>query len=1075
MRTAILLCSLLLFSAAMAQNKLTITGRVIDSETGEPVKNVTVTSKLQQATVFTQPNGHFSIVVAAADTLLFSHVVYTTQAVQAAGLKEGVTISLMPKTGNLEEVMINTGYQKLKPNAVNGSYVIIDSKKLSEQTGTNILQRLNGVTSGLLFNTGRTNPASQGKTDISIRGPGTINGPLDPLIVLDDYVYEGDIDNINPNDVESITVLKDAAATSIYGARGGNGVIVITTKKGHFNQKLSMDLNSTVIISPRPGLDNYHQMHSSDYIDVEQLLFDQGYFDNVTDPASRAPLTPVVDILYQRKKGLITEEAAALAISKLKQTDARQQYTRLFLRNTLTQQYSLNVQAGSQRFSWIIAGNLVRVSNRTEQQNTQGNFRIENTFKPFNRLQIISSVYYTTRSTERHQVPDYKSLIQIGSRRGVPYLPLIDENGNPAPVYNIYRKEYIDTAGSGKLLNWRYYPATDYRYNYTNTALQEMVARFGLKYQVINGLTLSLNTQHQVQKVTGTATRQGEGFYTRDLINRFSQINYTNGTVTYMVPKGNIIAYSNNAIRSRNYRAQLDYSRLWYKHSVSAIVGSEAREVVENGNSNTIYGYVEDPLTTVSVDFRNSYPTLPNNSIASIPGAPFVNATTTNRFVSLYANASYTFNEKYMLTGSVRKDGANIYGVTTNNKWKPLWSVGLGYEVSKEKFFRLRGIPYLKIKSTIGYSGNVDLYRSALAVAQFSTYSLNDGGLPYARVATINNPSLRWEKVRQWNAGVDFSLKRSWIAGSVEYYKKWGTDLYGPATYDYTSWGGSNIVTKNVANMAGNGVDVQLRLKILNREVKWNGGVLYNYNTAKTTAYLEENRRFMSAVYANGTRITPIVGKPLYSILALRWGGLNAQGAPQGYLNGKLSTDYEAVLENADKEGDAGGSLVYIGPSTPVHFGSIYNELSYKGLTLSFNLVYKLGYYFKRNSISYTSLVSFGEGHSDYADRWQKPGDELKTQVPAFVYPLPKSAGETIYFNGEALVEKGDHLRLQFINMSYRANCKRYGLLNNNLLLYINASNLGIIWRSNKRGLDPDYPDTLVPVTNFSFGLKVSL
>jgi TonB-dependent SusC/RagA subfamily outer membrane receptor len=142
---------------------------------------------------------------------------------------------------------VNTGYQKLKPNEVNGAVTVIDKKTLNQQTGPGILERLEGVTSGLAFNRGFGNGNAQNKTGINIRGLSTINGPLDPLIVVDNFIYEGDIKNINPNDVESITILKDAAAASIWGARAGNGVIVITTKKGRLNERTKVDFNSSLI------------------------------------------------------------------------------------------------------------------------------------------------------------------------------------------------------------------------------------------------------------------------------------------------------------------------------------------------------------------------------------------------------------------------------------------------------------------------------------------------------------------------------------------------------------------------------------------------------------------------------------------------------------------------------------------------------------------------------------------------------------------------------------------------------------------------------------------------------------
>ena len=216
--------------------------------------------------------------------------------------KTKLDISLKSKVTALGDVIVtvSTGYEDIPKERATGSFAKINNATLNQQTGTNILKRLDGVTSGLQFTVGKSNTNPQNKTNITIRGLSTINGPLDPLIVLDGFIYEGDINNINPNDIDNVTVLKDAVATSIWGARAGNGVIVISTKKGKYNQKLQIGFTSTVIVNSKPDLDYLPQMATSDYIDVEQFLFGKGYFNTRINRKYQG-LTPAVGNFLKRR------------------------------------------------------------------------------------------------------------------------------------------------------------------------------------------------------------------------------------------------------------------------------------------------------------------------------------------------------------------------------------------------------------------------------------------------------------------------------------------------------------------------------------------------------------------------------------------------------------------------------------------------------------------------------------------------------------------------------------------------------------------------------------------------------
>jgi TonB-dependent starch-binding outer membrane protein SusC len=454
----------------------------------------------------------------------------------------------------------------------------------------------------------------------------------------------------------------------------------------------------------------------------------------------------------------------------------------------------------------------------------------------------------------------------------------------------------------------------------------------------------------------------------------------------------------------------------------------------------------------------------------NLTGAPNSTNVITNRFVSLYTNLAYTFKNRYVFSASARRDGSNIFGANTNDKWKPLWSIGVLWDISKEEFFKVDFLDVFKLRATYGYSGNVDLSRAAYPVATYF-----GGGaptnFPSARIQTINNPDLRWEQVGMANVGLDFVIEGRMLSGSIEYYKKVCTDLYGPALIDYTGWGQSNTVIKNVANIESNGIDIFLNARILDRAFKWHTNYLFNYNLTKTTKYL--NAENLTVLAAGGSTIIPIVGRPLYAIAAFEWGGLDAQGNPQGYLNGQLSTDYTAIFDEASKKGQSGGGFRYIGSTNPKYFGALINSFSWKHLRLEANISYALGYYFPKSTIDYGALVRLGRGHKDFERRWQNPGDEAFTNIPVFQYPI-NNERQSFFNVSEINVLKADHIRLQYINLSYEIPTSILKKeIFKSLSVYINAANLGILWRANDEKTDPDYL-AIPPRKQFAAGVRVS-
>ena len=405
----------------------------------------------------------------------------------------------------------------------------------------------------------------------------------------------------------------------------------------------------------------------------------------------------------------------------------------------------------------------------------------------------------------------------------------------------------------------------------------------------------------------------------------------------------------------------------------------------------------------------------------------------------------------------MRRDGSNIFGANTNDKWKPLWSAGLGWQLSKENFYRVSWLPFLKLSATYGVSGNVDLTRTALPVGVYTRNTFGGISLPSLGISTINNPDLTWEHSYQTNVRLDFATRKNTVTGSLEYYHKKGTDLYAPTPYDYTTFGLTSTITANVANMKGNGVDITLHSTNINKAFRWTTDFLYSYNQSVTTKYFSSTGGSVMSFLAQGNTITPVVGKPLYALAAYKWGGLDGSGNPQGYLGDTLSTNYNAISQNSLNNGLKGGSIVYMGSANPTSFGSVLNSFSYKGFELSFNITYKFGYWFLKPALSYSSLAQYGTYSVGYDRRWQQPGDEKKTSVPSFVYPLNATV-DAFYTASDINVDKGDHIRLQFINLSYSfLTGGKTSLPFKSVQVYLNAANIGVLWSANKDHIAPDF------------------
>jgi TonB-linked SusC/RagA family outer membrane protein len=1026
---------------------------IVNSSNQLPVIGALLLLKKSHTRTVTNANGIATIsVTVTTDTLIISHIAFQTKRIAIQpGSTTPLIITLEENTQQLQEVTVSTGYQTLPKERATGSFAQPDKELFEGRVSTDVISKLDGITSGLLFN---KDPSTG--TGLHIRGYSTINANAAPLIVVDNFPYDGDITNINPNDVADISVLKDAAAASIWGARAGNGVIVITTKKGKFSQPLQVSLNANLTVTGKPNLSyNRSFLNSNDFIDLEQNLFNEGFYDADLSSTEYPAVSPVVEILDKQRAGTLSATDATSQINALRSLDVRKDLKKYFYRGQVNQQYALNMSGGSANAAYTMSAGYDRdVSNLTGNDNNRYTVNLLGTFKPIKNLEITGGINYTDSKV-------YANSIITGINTGgqyyksmYPYAQFADAGGNPLPVTKNYRDSFVLAAPGNGLLNWQYYPLIEKGLSDNTTQLYDTRLRAGIKYTFFPGFNVEGIYQYERGNNEQRVYYAPESYYVRDLVNRYTDPTTT--PYTNNIPGGGILNLYNNGYVSTNSRIQVNYNRNFGLNSITALSGAEQRETTGELNyNNTLYGYSPSTDAYQTVPY-NTYYTLYPSGAAAIPNAFYLDHTV-NRYRSYFGNASYSYADRYTFSASARMDQANLFGVKVNDKSVPLWSVGGKWNVSKESFYAVKWLPNLQLRATYGYSGNLLNNGTAYTTALYAPSRNNLWPSSY-EIASPGNPQLTWEKIGMLNIGIDFSTSQNIFSGSLEYFHKNGKNLIG--TEPVPSSTGFTSSTLNYADMKGQGLDIVLNSNNLAGAFRWTTSLLFSYATDKVTNY------------NGGSSLsnTIVKGRPVEALYSYRWAGLDAAtGDPQGYdMAGKVSKDYSSLLRVSAQQ------MAYSGRTTPAVFGGLRNTFTYQQFSLAINFSYKFGYYFRRSSINYYQLLYAWQGNKDFDQRWQQPGDEKTTTVPSITSLPPNASRDQFYTASEALVTNGNHIRLQDILLSYnlaKTHLSQWHLQHVQVSLY--ATNLGLIWRANKYGIDPDYQQAgYLPPAAFSLSVK---
>lgn len=1065
MRFGILLLVAVWYSTGLSQVK--IKGKVADQHSN-PIVSATISTPDNLRASSSDIDGSFELELSASDSVIIvSHVGFDTAYVEVKG-RTFLNIVLNNGTRTLKEVDIfHTGYQSIPRERATGSFEQIHNKDIQKRVSSNIMERLEGLVPGLQFDN-RSGDANI-NPKINIRGINTMSdNMMEPLIVVDNFPFAGNINDINPNDVESVTLLKDAAAASIWGAKAGNGVIVINLKKPmNREQPVQVGFSSNLSILEKARLMDIPQISSSDFIDVERFLFDNGFYDaTYNNPvySKTTIFTPVVDLLFDHQKGLISDIELQSGLDAYRAIDYRDDLLRYFYRNNTLQQSNLSLTGGNQVNAWRFSLGYDKIlADRKGLKSNRLTTNFQNTLSLGSKLKV-EIVSRLTRSHNSDQSANFTYDYKMGSKNLYPYADLVGDKGQALIVPNLLNVRYAQSLHSTPLLDWLYRPYEEAGRTSRNDTRNHIVSQLNLIYSPINGLNLSLHYNNEIQQEEQDMVYLEDSFFARNTINRFSQVN--GNTVNYVVPNAGIRDAGNSYVTGHRLRGGLAFNRSFKErtHGMSAILGAELSTTTSKGNVSRNYGYQPAVMEIQPVDYVNLYPSYDglfgNGRIPYYGGYSKL----VNRFVSFYGNTSYTYSEKYIASLSARRDASNIFGVKTNDRWKPLWSSGLSWLASRESFLKdIQWLSNLKLRATYGHSGNSGGVASSYPLI-FHQAAINTSlsGAPFAQMFSLPNPTMKWENVEMLNFGLDFGVFGNKLSGSAEFFSKKATDLISSDQIDPTL--GMATIVRNVGKMEGKGFDINLQADIDLGNVRWTGKLFLSHSISKVTEYRGNVGLASTYLPNSGTRSDPLPDRELYPVFGLRFAGLDPDnGDPIGYYDGAESKEYASMLR------DSLQNILYFGSGLPPYYGSFGHNFTWRGFDFSFLMMFKFGHFFQKKSIRYNNLFNNWEGHSDFSERWQNPGDEQYTAIPSMIYPGNPDR-DNFYAYSEANIERGDVLRLQDVRLSYTFQHAR-GNRKINVSVFSALNNIGILWRANTEGLDPDY-GTIPPSRRISFGLN---
>lgn len=993
---AVLTFMLLSFTGLAQQ---AITGKVTSSEDGQGVPGVSVMIKGTNKGTTTDANGSYKINSSSAkDVLSFSAIGYTTSEV-AVGSKNTINVVLNVENQALSEVVV-VGYGTQKKSQLTGAISQVSAKQISEMPITNLGQALQGRTAGVDVSQSGSKPGQTAK--ILIRGRRSFNAGNDPLYVVDGIPLSAGYEDFNPNDVQSMEVLKDATATAIYGARGANGVVLITTKRGAVKGKTTVTYD--MYVGQSQVLNKLRLFNGTEFAEyVREAYRSTGIYRNA---AGAIVPTGQSDPVADGKVAVLGGDPNVVeGLAQGRSTD----YQDLILKNGFQQNHSIGIQGGNDRTQFYISAGYFLdkgVSEGLDYSRYSLRANIDHEINKWLKVGISSYMMFSDRNGENLN-PFSFTINQ--NPLGAPYKADGSINFTPTndalltnPLAEIVPGAQVDNTKKYRIFNSIY----------TEVKLME-----GLKYRVNFGPDFTLSRWGRFIGAQTNARKGGDA-------QASTQSNFGfNWTLE------NIINYS-KTIQKHNFNVTLLHSiqRDRYENYASNVQGvpAETQQFYNLGNASSVLG-VGSNLTEWTIN-------------------------------SLMARVNYDYNDKFLVTLTMRRDGSSRFGV--NSKYGNFPGVAVGYNISNEPFLKsVQWLDLLKVRAGWGSVGNqgVSPYQTQ-GLLNRTAYAWDNTSAFGYRPNTIGNPDLRWESSATKNVGIDFSFLKGRVQGSLELYQTNTTDLL--LSDQLPGSIGFSAVTKNVGETRNRGVE--LGVSTINVDTK--GGFRWT-----TDFQFTKNSEAIVSLY-NGAKDDVgnrwFIGQPLNSFFDYKkvgiWQVSEAEQAKKFYPGDNANALGAGVgqIKVQDTNGDGvinANDRVLLGSDVPDFSAGLTNRFTYKNFDLSFFLFGRFG----------QMIVSgFHQDNNALAGRYQQiKVDYWTPNNPNAEFPRPFSNQEFPQFRQTLIYFDGSFIKLRNINFGYSFNSTVAKKLGMESLRIFSSIQQPFIWSSfisKYNGVDPETSGTAV-------------
>lgn len=1081
-----------------------ITGVVTDKELREPLIGAAVYLKGSQIGVTTSSDGRFAISVpAGGGTLVFSYVGKKSQEYTFSERQTAINIQLEDAMNDINDVVV-TGYQKLEKRLSASATASIAMDDVQLPNVTNLSNMIQGHVPGVTVQ--QTSGSPNAVPRIRVRGSSTIFGNAAPVWVVDGIIREDPvplsndelnnvlygttgeltdqmnenanlsllgnaISGVNPNDIESITFLKDASATAIYGTRAANGVIVVTTKRGKSGAP-SLNYSMSLGFSAAPRYSQYNLMNSKERIAVSREVVQSGYLYDAT-PYNTAYEGALFD--YYDNKITKSEFDARVASLETMNTD----WFDLLFQNSFSQDYAASLSGGNDKTNYYVSlGYNNSQGTAKGDESRQYTFSSNLTSRLTSWLDIDTKLSFADRKSESFYTVNPFDYATTTSRAISP-----DE---------YYTTQVTTFPGVGQSnFPLKYNILNELNHTGNEAAVRSVNASLGLNADLLPGLRANVLVGVGYTNSTQQSWADEMSYYIASIRG------YDYGAVVpgsdeqkaSKLPQGGILNYANTNNTSYTARVQLQYNKTFGKdHAINVMAGYEARSVRYDGFTTVEYGYFPERGKNISYEYDSATSGQTGSyagSQSSLDKHTVKMTDQKSNTISAFGTFVYAYKNRYVLNFNVRGDASNRFGQYANNKFQPVWSVAARWSVSQEEWMKnVRLLDDLSFRASYGRQGNVPTSVGPNLVAKYISPTVNRWTGDYQiGISRLPYPNLRWEKTNTINLGVDFSLLNGRIAGTFDYYVKRGEDIIFnlPVAAEY----GTQNTYRNGASLKNTGFELAVTfIPIRTKDFQWTITPNWSKNTNNISNATDQKYTYMDYLAGNAYEN----GRPVNAIYSWAFTGLDPEKGHARFAH--TSTDASEVVVSDDPK----DYLVYSGQKDPKISGGLTMSFRYKNFSLTGNFAYAFGNV-RRLNFLYNGAATMPQPHqnltSELIHRWKAPGDELTTNIPGFVFDEKKSYNVYVptgtnnmlntyemYNYSSARIVKGDFFRCRNLMLTWYAPKKVASKLHmQNLSCSFNVTNPFTICSKRFNGQDPEIENTgsvALPITQ-TYSLSVSI